>query len=175
MTMRELIKDALNKGLTQRELAEKIGFSHSTIQKILFTNTKCTYETRKKVADYFRVPVAQFYDAVVDLPYQQTTSTEPPASYKRDDPTSMPMRDVVAMHGDLIREMQRTLNHLIEKNAYLDKAIHDLDQSIHDLDQSIIKHGTEIGRIRDKMDAAAQSGDINRLWIGPLPDTKIPN
>ena len=46
-TMRDLIKDALNKGLTQRELANKIGFSHGTVQKILFTNTKFTYETRR--------------------------------------------------------------------------------------------------------------------------------
>lgn len=60
--MRELIQAQLNKGVTQRELAGKIGFSHSTIQKILFTDTKCTYETRKLVADYFHVPVSDFYD-----------------------------------------------------------------------------------------------------------------
>lgn len=49
--MRDLIKDALNKGLTQRELANKIGFSHGTVQKILFTNTKFTYETRRAGCD----------------------------------------------------------------------------------------------------------------------------
>lgn len=64
--MKEMIKAELNKGITQRDLAMRIGFSHSTIQKILFTDTKCTYETRKKVADYFRVPVSHFYDASVE-------------------------------------------------------------------------------------------------------------
>lgn len=62
VTMRDLIKAELNKDITQRDLAGKIGFSHSTIQKILFTETKHTYEIRKKVADYFGVPVSDFYD-----------------------------------------------------------------------------------------------------------------
>ena len=60
--MRELIKSELNKGITQRDLAGKLHFSHSTIQKILFTETKHSYDIRKKVADYFHVPVSDFYD-----------------------------------------------------------------------------------------------------------------
>lgn len=60
--MRELIKAELSKGITQRELAGKLRFSHSTIQKILFTETKHGYDIRKKVADYFGVPVSDFYD-----------------------------------------------------------------------------------------------------------------
>jgi len=81
--MKELIKNELSRGTTQRDLASKIGFSHSTIQKILFTNTRCTYETRKKVADYFRVPVEQFYD--VDAGIASRPAILPVAAGKRTD------------------------------------------------------------------------------------------
>lgn len=83
VNMRELIKSELNKGITQRELAGKIGFSHSTIQKILFTETKHTYEIRKKVADYFGVPVSDFYSST-PVKGEMKSTPSPDAEYWKD-------------------------------------------------------------------------------------------
>lgn len=57
MDVRTLIKDELNKGLTQRDLATRIRISHGTIQKILFTETEQKVATLQKIADYFKIPI----------------------------------------------------------------------------------------------------------------------
>ncbi|MFA5261328.1 MAG: helix-turn-helix transcriptional regulator [Candidatus Omnitrophota bacterium] len=82
--MKDLILSELNNGVTQRDLANKIHVSQGTIQKILFTETKFTHETRKKVADYFRVPVSDFYDD--GQPPGQTEPVTAPEN-KTDDRT----------------------------------------------------------------------------------------
>lgn len=135
-TMRELIQNELKKGLTQRELAQKIGFSHGTVQKILFTDTRFTFETRKKVADYFRVPVAQFYDDIgPSESFTVRTSTPPPESK--------------------IDELQRSIVRLYE-------SLVDLQNQLVKIDHNL---GQEIGAIKDRLMDAASSGDIKRLDI----------
>lgn len=135
-TMRELIQNELKKGLTQRELAQKIGFSHGTIQKILFTDTRFTFETRKKVADYFRVPVAQFYE---DIEVAEAIAVK----------TSMPHQE------SKIDDLQRSVMRLYESLVDLQKQLLKID---HDL-------GQEIGTIKDRLMDAAATGDIKRLDI----------
>lgn len=60
--MKNLIKGELDSGVKQIELAGKIGVSQSTIQKILYTQTKPTIETVKKVARYFNKSTSYFLD-----------------------------------------------------------------------------------------------------------------
>lgn len=57
-TAKVLIKGAIDKGKRQIHLANEIGISSSSIQKILYTNTKPTVETLRKIAVYFKVPIA---------------------------------------------------------------------------------------------------------------------
>ena len=128
--MKKMIKDELNKGITQRDLAKRIGVSHGTIQKILFTDTKYTYETRKKVADYFRVPVAHFYDAPESAP--SPTQHAAPTDHRLED-----------LKNSIIR-------------------LHEINAEMH---RTIIDLGAEIGKIKDRMLDAAETGDVHRLRL----------
>ncbi|HDZ62533.1 MAG TPA: XRE family transcriptional regulator [Nitrospirae bacterium] len=56
--IRKLIKDDIDSGTKQITLARGIGLSQSSIQKILYTDTKPTVETVKKIAAYYNVLVA---------------------------------------------------------------------------------------------------------------------
>lgn len=135
--MKEMIIAELNKGITQRDLAKRVGFSHGTIQKILFTSTKFTYETRKKVADYFRIPVSRFYD---------TTETVPSPPTSAPAPTNDLLTHTVKMQDIRIAELQKTVNEL---QAALQKLTDDT--------------GHEIGEIKNRMIDTASSGDYHRL------------
>lgn len=138
--MRDMIKEELNKGVTQRDLAKRIGFSHGTIQKILFTDTKYTYETRKKVADYFRVPVAHFYDAANEVTPKQADPKPPDPK----PPNIDFLHSLILIQATSIAELHRCIN--------------DLHGSIREL-------GGEIGEIKNRMLDAADSGDVHRLRL----------
>ena len=88
--------------------------------------------------------------------------------YNEGDTPAMPIQALYMKQADVMIEMQRTINRLYEENIDLHKKIHDLHEKIHRL-------ASEIGEIKTNMFHAARSGDINRLWIGPLPDPKTPN
>ena len=135
--LRDLIEKELKKdGINQTILAKRIGISQPTIYKILYTDTKQKYETRKKVADYFRIPVAQFYDDIGVTENVTVRTSTPPPDWKIDD---------------LQRSIVRLYESLVELQNQLVKIDHNL--------------GQEIGTIKDRLMDAASSGDIKRLDI----------
>lgn len=60
MEPKELIENDLAKGETQTGIASKIGVSNATIYKILYTQTKLTVATLKKIAKAYGVPLSSF-------------------------------------------------------------------------------------------------------------------
>jgi transcriptional regulator with XRE-family HTH domain len=145
-SMKEMLKAELNKGITQRDLAMRIGFSHSTIQKILFTDTKCTYETRKKVADYFRVPVSHFYDASIEA-----IPNPSPAPSTTSDLLFKALMDRIDAQGKALQGLQ---------DLIAGQQVH-----INNLNETLDKLGGEIGHVKIRMIDAARSGDIHRLEL----------
>jgi len=135
--MKELIKGELNKGITQRELANKVHVSQGTIQKILFTDTKFTYETKKKVADYFGVPVSDFYDGTTGP--GEPKAAEPPAS-----------RDPLLQ--SLLLNIQQLTDAVKASNERIDA------QGTH-----IGNIGKALDRLNDSVQEYAQTGDRSAL------------
>lgn len=60
MDPKELIENDLKKGETQTGVAMKIGVSNATIYKILYTQTKPTVATLRKIAKAYGIPVSSF-------------------------------------------------------------------------------------------------------------------
>ncbi len=61
--LRALIENELRTDITQDKLAQNIGVSQATIQKILFSETKHTLDILQKCANYFQVPVSDLLHA----------------------------------------------------------------------------------------------------------------
>lgn len=158
-TMRELIKAVLNKDITQRDLAGKIGFSHSTIQKILFTETKHTYEIRKKVADYFGVPVSDFYEG------------EPGATGQRTD---IALRDIAAARDQQssprkIKEQSSTYN--FNKYKVVTEVGEILDSGNTDIITALVRNVQEFKRAVEtaaRLDVCEEELKVQRKEIDDL-------
>lgn len=60
--LRRRINEKLQGDISQDALAEAIGISQATIHKILYTETKHTFDVLQRCADYFQVPISQFYE-----------------------------------------------------------------------------------------------------------------
>lgn len=72
--IRKLIKEELDAGVSQRDLAWKIGVSHPTIQNILYDpDKKFKVETFRLIADYFKI---QLSDLLSGTPTQILSSAE---------------------------------------------------------------------------------------------------
>lgn len=56
---KKMIKSQMDKGINQIDLANRIGISQSTIQKILYTNTQQKVATLRKIATYFNIPISE--------------------------------------------------------------------------------------------------------------------
>lgn len=67
LSLKELIKEKLNSGMTQYELADLVGISQGSIQKYLSTNTVPTLETLKKFANAFNIPLNSFIGNGIEL------------------------------------------------------------------------------------------------------------
>lgn len=105
--MKTLLQAAIDSGISQRKLAKDINISQGTIQNILFTNTKITYETRKKIAAYFRVPVASMYDDEMQPPLP---STEPRAIDVTDEEIGTLQQKLIAAQETLISAQAELLS-----------------------------------------------------------------
>jgi transcriptional regulator with XRE-family HTH domain len=73
---KELIEKDLAKGETQTGIAAKIGVSNATIYKILYTQTRLTVATLKKVARAYGVPLSSFLVAEEEEQYASLSLTE---------------------------------------------------------------------------------------------------
>ncbi len=73
MDPKELIENDLEKGETQTGVAMKIGVSNATIYKILYTQTKPTVDTLKKIAAAYGLSVSSFLVAEGEEPYASST------------------------------------------------------------------------------------------------------
>ncbi len=73
MDPKELIENDLEKGETQTGVAMKIGVSNATIYKILYTQTKPTVDTLRKIATAYGLPVSSFLVAEGEEPYASST------------------------------------------------------------------------------------------------------
>ena len=106
--MKELIEQELKQDIKQRALARAMRISHGTLQNILFTDTKCTYETREKIAKYFKVPVSQFYDENSDIIPARTISHD---YDKLKDELIACQRDLIQAHKEinLLRQQPQAL------------------------------------------------------------------
>ncbi len=76
MDPKELIENDLAKGETQTGIASKIGVSNATIYKILYTQTKLTVETLKKIAKAYGVPLSSFLVAEEEENYTSLSLSE---------------------------------------------------------------------------------------------------
>lgn len=110
--MVELVKNELSKGLTQMGLAKKIGISQGGIQDILYSKKNFTYETRKKVADYFHIPITMLYDEPAEA-QRFGKITE-----RRDDELVM-YKKICASQEDTIESQAKTIALLEKENARL--------------------------------------------------------
>lgn len=70
--IRELIQREIDKGVKQIALARGIGISQSSIQKILYTDTKHTLDTIKKVAAYFKIPLETILAEMGEMVAEET-------------------------------------------------------------------------------------------------------
>jgi len=130
--MRELIKNELKRDINQRELAGKIGFSQGTLQKILFTETKFTYDTRKKVADYFHVPVSQFYDQNESPP-----DAHPPPDSSPSPPASVAYDLLIKSLMDRLEEHKEIHKALNNRIGNLAKALQSATDHIEDIERRL--------------------------------------
>jgi transcriptional regulator with XRE-family HTH domain len=73
---KELIENDLKKGETQTGVAMKIGVSNATIYKILYTQTRPTVATLKKIAKAYGVPVSSFLVAEGEEHYGSSPLTD---------------------------------------------------------------------------------------------------
>jgi len=62
MNINKIINLYKSKRITQQELAEAIGMSKTNINQILIGKTEPKISTIEKIAEYFNVPVAYFFD-----------------------------------------------------------------------------------------------------------------
>ena len=76
MDPKELIEKDLANGETQTGIAAKIGVSNATIYKILYTQTRMTVETLKKVARAYGVSLSSFLVAEEEEQYSSLSLTE---------------------------------------------------------------------------------------------------
>lgn len=76
MNPKELIEKDLKKGDTQTGVAMKIGVSNATIYKILYTQTRPTVATLKKIAKAYGVPVSSFLVAEGEEHYSSSPLTD---------------------------------------------------------------------------------------------------
>ncbi len=76
MDPKELIENDLNKGETQTGVAAKIGVSNATIYKILYTQTRPTVATLKKIAKAYGVPVTSFLVAEGEEQYSSSSLSD---------------------------------------------------------------------------------------------------
>ena len=65
MNARELIKNKVAEGISQTEIARKCGISNGTITKILYSDTKLTLETIRKIARAYNIRLS---DLISDIP-----------------------------------------------------------------------------------------------------------
>lgn len=113
--MKTLIEREIEKGVSRRALASRVGVSLGTVQNILYGDTEIKNSTLEKFARYFKVPI--------DRP----SISSPTAATSAE-----------------LMEMQR---------------------SIIKLHECITALGSEIGRIKDRLLDAAESGDVHRLRL----------
>ncbi len=76
MDPKELIENDLARGETQTGIAAKIGVSNATIYKILYTQTKLTVATLKKIAKAYGVPLSSFLVAEEEEHYASLSLSE---------------------------------------------------------------------------------------------------
>lgn len=60
MDAKEFIKAEVEKGISQTEIANKVGVSNATVYKMLYTNTTLTLATLKKIANAYGKPISFF-------------------------------------------------------------------------------------------------------------------
>ncbi len=76
MNPKELIENDLKKGETQTGVAMKIGVSNATIYKILYTQTRPTVATLKKIAKAYGVPITTFLVAEGEEQYGSSSLSD---------------------------------------------------------------------------------------------------
>ena len=62
MTPRYYIKKLVSEGISQTEIARKCKLSNGTITKILYSESKLTLDTIKKIAAAYNVPLSYFIE-----------------------------------------------------------------------------------------------------------------
>lgn len=60
MDAKEFIKNEVDRGISQTEIANKVGVSNATVYKMLYTNTTLTLATIKKIAKAYGKPLSFF-------------------------------------------------------------------------------------------------------------------
>ena len=114
--IRNFINAELKRGVNQTELANKIGLSQSTIQKILNTNTKHTFGTVKLIAAYFRKPVSFFLET--DQPNDPAESIVPAGEDKDREELYRQIDQILhSKDQDLIRSLQTSVRGLLVGGA----------------------------------------------------------
>ncbi len=61
-SLKQLVKEALRKGMGRRKLANAVGVSHGTIGNILNDDLPKKVNTLQRFAEYFHTPVSSFSD-----------------------------------------------------------------------------------------------------------------
>jgi len=85
MKATEFIKKLVNDGVSQSEIARKIGVANGTITKYLYSETEPQKETIKKIAKAYGKPMSFFMDDFSD----STVIADPPPQYKPKTPARL--------------------------------------------------------------------------------------
>jgi transcriptional regulator with XRE-family HTH domain len=157
--MRELVEAELNRGIKQRPLAERIGISQGTVQKILYSETtNFSYDVRKKVADYFKVDVSTFYSDASPLPH---TADRPPGGRANGDEMAVVLLALQTLNSRLDdqRDQMESIKKLITR--YKDENSKQWDV----IKDELAATNTRIDDIDQQLNAAAQKKDFSCLGI----------
>jgi transcriptional regulator with XRE-family HTH domain len=88
MDAKEFIKSKVLSGISQTDIARKCGISNGTITKILYSETKLTLDTIKKIAIAYGLPLSYFLEDYAD-PAHDTVPGQPPLT--KDEQTLLDM------------------------------------------------------------------------------------
>lgn len=124
--LRSRINEKLQGDISQDALAEAIGISQATIHKILYTETKHTFDVLQRCADYFQVPISQFYDGESGATGQRTDTA------LRDIAAARDQQRAEEKGGDYTEILKRYIIRLETENEKLKDEILYLTTADHD-------------------------------------------